>query len=89
METGKRKIEEAYRELEARIGKVRRLVDDDEKNGNISEEASEHVEDLVALMGFLVELACDSANAWEAKAKKWKRRAKRLDAIREYESFKT
>ena len=89
METGKRKIEEAYRELEARIGKVRRLVDDDEKNGNISEEASEHVENLVALLGFLVELACDSANAWERRAKKWKRRAKRLDAIREYESFKT
>ena len=64
-------------------------MDEDEKNGNISEEASEHVEDLVALMGFLVELACDSANAWEAKAKKWKRLAKRLDAIREYESFKT
>ena len=89
METGKRKIEEAYRELEARIAVVRRLVDDDEKNGNISEEASEHVENLVALMGFLVELACDSANAWERKAKKWKRRAKRLDAIREYDGLKT
>lgn len=86
---GTKRNEEAYRELEARIGKVRRLVDDDEKNGSISEEASEHVENLVALLGFLVELACDSANAWEAKAKQWKRRAKRLDAIREYESFKT
>ena len=89
MEAGKRKIEEAYRELEARVAVARRLVDDDEKNGSISEEASEHVENLVALLGFLVELACDSANAWEAKAKQWKRRAKRLDAIREYESFKT
>lgn len=89
MGTGKRKIEEAYRELEARVAVARRLVDDDEKNGNISEEASEHVENLVALLGFLVELACDSANAWERRARKWKRRAKRLDAIREYESFKT
>lgn len=84
-----KKNEEAYAELERRIAEARRLVDEDEKNGNISEEASEHVENLVALLGFLVELACDSANAWEAKAKKWKRRAKRLDAIREYESFKT
>lgn len=89
METGKRKIEEAYRELEARIGKVRRLVDDDEKSGRISEEAVENVENLVALMGFLVELACDSANAWERRARKWKRRAKRSEAMREFESVKT
>lgn len=89
METGKRKIEEAYRELEARVAVARRLVDDDEKNGNISEEASEHVENLVALLGFLVELACDSANAWEAKAKQWKRRAKRSETMREFESVKT
>ena len=89
METGKRKIEEAYRELEGRIAKVRSLVDEDEKNGSISEEASEHAENLVALMGFLVELACDSANAWERRARKWKRRAKRSDAMREFESVKT
>ena len=89
METGKRKIEEAYRELEGRIAKVRRLVDDDEKNGNISEEASEHVENLVALLGFLVELACDSANAWELRARKWKRRAKRSEAMREFDGLKT
>lgn len=89
MGTGKRKIEEAYRELEARIGKVRRLVDDDEKSGRISEEAVENVENLVALMGFLVELACDSATAWERRAKKWKRRARRLDAMREFDGFKT
>ena len=89
METGKRKIEEAYRELEARVAVARRLVDDDEKSGRISAEAVEDVENLVALMGFLVELACDSANAWERRARKWKRRARRLDAMREFDGLKT
>lgn len=89
METGKRKIEEAYRELEARVAVARRLVDDDEKSGRISEEAEENVENLVALMGFLVELACDSANAWELRARKWKQRAKRSEAMRELDGLKT
>ena len=48
MEAGKRKIEEAYRELEARVAVARRLVDDDEKNecfrkyDNVEESFRDH-----------------------------------------------
>lgn len=48
-------------------------MDEAEEAGRMPEDVAERVEELVGLVCFVSELACDSAKRWEEEARRLKR----------------